>query len=116
MKVSLLPGMSLLFLSLFFWGCNSQSDEELIKDCDGLAMKYYRGLPRPAELYKEHCQAKESELEYNPDLCKRAMGDLMLKGNERRLKKMFGDRVMECFNEGDLKRFLKVPMVKESKE
>jgi hypothetical protein len=96
-----------LICLLLFSSCNSQKDEELIKDCDGLAMLYYRGLPNPSKLYKKHCQSKEDQLEYNPNLCKRALGDLMLNGSERRLKKMFGDRVMECFNEGDLERFLR---------
>lgn len=85
----------------------SDNEKEQIKDCDGLAMKYYRGLPKPAKLYKEHCQKKESQLEYNPEVCKRAMGDLMINGSRKRLHKMFGDRIMECFNEVDLERFEK---------
>lgn len=109
MKTLLLASMMLFLAS----SCNSQKDEELIKDCDGLAMLYYRGLPHPSKLYKEHCQSKEAQLEYNPSLCKRALGDLMLNGDELRLKKMFGDRVMECFNEGDLERFLKTPIKKK---
>lgn len=79
----------------------------MIKDCDGLAMKFYRGLPKPAKLYKEHCQEKEKQLEYSPDVCKRAMGDLMVNGSRKRLVKMFGDRIMECFNAVDLERFEK---------
>lgn len=100
--------INLILISLFlFSACNSQKDEELIKDCDGLAMLYYRGLPHPSKLYEKHCKSKEASLEYNPEMCKRALGDLMLNGSERRLKKMFGERVMECFNEGDLERFLR---------
>lgn len=79
----------------------------MIKDCDGLAMKYYRGLPRPAKLYKEHCFSKESTLDYTPEKCKLALGQLMLHGSEPKLKKQFGNRIMECFNQGDLERFLK---------
>jgi hypothetical protein len=86
----------------------SESEKELIKDCDGLAMLYYRGLPKPSKLYKEHCQEKESKLEYNPEKCKLALGDLMVNGSSVRIKKMFGKRIMECFNEVDLDRFLKV--------
>lgn len=86
--------------------CLSEDEKESIKDCDGLAMKYYRGLPRPSKLYVKYCQEKEASLEYNPEKCKKALGQLMLKGNEQYLKKMFGDRIMECFNKVDLDRFL----------
>ncbi len=79
----------------------------MISDCDGLAMMYYRGLPKPSRLYKEHCQIKESELEYTPNKCKHALGQLMLHGSQTELKKRFGTRIMECFNEADLERFLK---------
>lgn len=88
-------------------GCMTDNEKEMIKDCDGLAMLYYRGLPKPSKLYKEHCQVKEAQLEYNPEKCKLALGDLMINGSSVRIKKMFGSRIMECFNEGDLDRFLK---------
>ena len=96
----------LTLIVLFVIGCTSEKEKEMIKDCDGLAMLYYRGLPKPSKLYKEHCQSKESQLEYNPEKCKTALGDLMLNGSSVRLKKMFGKRIMECFNDGDLDRFL----------
>ncbi len=70
-------------------------------------MKYYRGLPHPSKLYKKHCSPKESTLDYTPEKCKFAMGQLMLHGSEPKLKKQFGSRIMECFNEVDLERFLK---------
>ena len=100
--------LMILFFLIFFSACMSESEKELIKDCDGLAMLYYRGLPKPSKLYKEHCQEKESKLEYNPEKCKLALGDLMVNGSSVRIKKMFGNRIMECFNEIDLDRFLKV--------
>lgn len=87
--------------------CLSDKEKEMIKDCDGLAMKSYRGLPRPAKLYKEHCEKKLKQLEYSPEVCKRAMGDFMLNGNRKRLAKMFGQRIMECFNKVDIERFEK---------
>jgi len=72
-------------------------------------MKYYRGLPHPAELYKDHCAKNVGSLEYTPEKCKNALGQLMLHGSERKLKKRFGKRIMECFNQADLDRFLKYP-------
>lgn len=88
--------------------CLSDKEKEMIKDCDGLAMKSYRGLPRPAKLYKEHCEMKVGQLEYSPEVCKRAMGDFMLNGSRKRLSKMFGNRIMECFNKVDIERFEKI--------
>lgn len=89
--------------------CLDSKDKEMIEDCDGLAMKYYRGLPRPSKLYKEYCQEKESGLEYTPEKCKLALGQLMLHGSQVLIEKKFGDRIMECFNKADLDRFLKYP-------
>jgi hypothetical protein len=96
-----------LITSFLFFSCQSDKDKELISDCDGLAMMYYRGLPKPAKLYKDHCSQKESQLEYSPLKCKNALGQLMLHGSAPQLKKQFGKRIMECFNEADLERFLK---------
>lgn len=96
------------------WSCQSEKDQKLIKDCDGLAMKYYRGLPHPAKLYKQYCNSKVNSLEYTPEKCKNALGQLMLHASETKLKKKFGKRIMECFNKGDLDRFLKYPEKKES--
>lgn len=98
---------SLVFFLLVLVSCQSESEKEMIGDCDGLAMKYYRGLPVPSKLYKKHCMVRESELKYTPDKCQKAMHQLTLHGSESRLKKLFGNRIMECFNEGDLKRFQK---------
>jgi hypothetical protein len=76
-------------------------------------MKYYRGLPKPSKLYKSHCEKKVDTLVYTPEVCKKAMANLMLSGSEQRLKKMHGDRIMECFNQGDLERFLNNSILKK---
>jgi hypothetical protein len=34
------------------------------------------------------------------------MGQLMMRGSEKELQKLFGKRIMECFNKGDLDKFL----------
>jgi hypothetical protein len=84
----------------------------MIKDCDGLAMMYYRGLPHPSKLYKSHCAKKESSLEYTPEVCKKAMANLMLSGSEKKVKEVHGERIMECFNQADLDRFLNKTILK----
>ena len=96
-----------ILITLLLSSCQSEEEKQMISDCDGLAMKYYRGLPIPSKLYKDHCQSKESSLEYSPEKCKNALGQLMLHGSEARVKKQFGERIMECFNQADLERFLK---------
>ncbi len=97
----------LIFLALIsLVSCMSDKEKEMIKDCDGLAMKYYRGLPKPSKLYVKHCKSIEASLEYTPERCKKAMGQLMLRGSEKHVKKLFGERIMECFNQVDLERFL----------
>lgn len=70
-------------------------------------MKYYRGLPKPSKLYKEYCYQKENQLDYPPEKCKFALGQLMLHGSQKKLENRFGKRIMECFNQVDLDRFLK---------
>lgn len=97
--------IKLTLMALILVSCLSDKDKELIGDCDGLAMKYYRGLPKEAKLYKDHCTDKT--LKYTPELCKQAMGDLMIKGSPARLKTLFGDRILECFNKADFDRFSK---------
>lgn len=102
--------LRILFLPLLLLGlssCLSDEEKSQIKDCEGLAMLYYRGLPRPSKLYKDHCKAKEKTLKYRPEICQNALGELMVHGQEAPLKKKYGERIMECFNKVDLERFSK---------
>ena len=107
LKEKLLKISLITLLVISAKSCISDKEKALISDCDGLSMMFYRGLPKPSKLYKKHCESKLKDLEYTPQLCKRAMSDFMLNGDRKRLAKMFGSRIMECFNEADIKRFEK---------
>jgi hypothetical protein len=73
-------------------------------DCDLLAMQYYRGLPKQSAQYKKHCSGKT--LKYTPEKCQQALKYLSMTGDEKKIKKKFGERIFECFNKSDLDRFL----------
>ena len=90
---------SLIFV--FLISCNSNED----LDCEALSMKTFRGFPRDAHKFKEYCQNKN--VYYTQALCKKALNKLILSASEKDLKAEFGARVMECFNESDIEKFLK---------
>lgn len=73
--------------------------------CNDLSMKYFRGLPKPSKEFKDECGS--FNIVYTQEKCKNALQDLMLGKSEANLKKKFGDKIMGCFNDGDLDRFLK---------
>jgi hypothetical protein len=85
--------------------CNSQKDENY--DCEDLSMKYYRGLPKPSAQYVKNCKHLEKTLKYSPEVCKKALGILMMTGKKSIITKRFGKKIMGCFNQADLERFLK---------
>lgn len=68
-------------------------------------MKFFRGLPKPSKEFKDYCG--DFKISYTQDRCKNALKDLMLGGDKARLKKKYGDKIMGCFNRGDLNKFLK---------
>lgn len=100
MKYLSLP---MLIILLSFSSC--KEDVTYTKElCDDLSMKFFRGLPKPSKQFKDNCG--KFKLTYTQEKCKLALQDLMLGGDETRLKKKHGDKIMGCFNQGDLDRFL----------
>lgn len=95
---------SFLILLLFYSSC-IEKKTYTVEVCDELSMKFFRGLPKPSKEYKDNCGG--FELTYTQEKCKKALQDLMLGTTSSKLKKKHGDKIMECFNEGDLNRFLK---------
>lgn len=81
--------------------CNSNDD----RDCESLSMRTFRGFPRDAHKFQKHC--KDKPVYYTQELCKKALRKLILSSSEKELKKEFGERVMECFNQSDIEKFLK---------
>ena len=83
--------------------CSCQKKEDL--DCESLSMKKFRGFPKSSHLFEKHCSSEV--LHYSEERCKGALNQLILGSNEEKLKKDFGERVMECFNQSDINNFLK---------
>jgi hypothetical protein len=92
---------SLILLTLS--SCNSSVTQE---ECQLAVFKAYKGSPKAAAFYKKSCIGK-FELEFTQEKCQSALVRLMSGDNEFKLKKQFGQRVMECYSEYDLARFLK---------
>lgn len=93
----------LLGLIVLYTGCNSSVTQE---ECQLAVFSAYKGSPKSAAFFKKNCIGK-FELEFTREKCQSSLVRLMAGDNEFKLKKQFGSRVMECFTEYDLKRFLK---------
>lgn len=97
--------MRYIFLFITLVSSCMQNDKNY--DCEDLSMKYYRGLPKESHLYVKHCKKKEKELKYSPEICKQALGTLMMSGSLKLVEEKFGKRAKGCFNKVDLERFAK---------
>ena len=96
--------LSFLTFLLTYYSCVEKKNYTA-EICDDLSMKFFRGLPKPSKDYKDNCS--DFNLSYTQEKCKKALQDLMLGTNSSKLKDKHGDKIMGCFNEGDLNRFLK---------
>lgn len=67
-------------------------------------MKAYKGFPKAAHEFKKNCGG--IQIKYTKDHCQKAFQDLVLVGKEDQLKKKYGDRILECFNERQTNKFL----------
>lgn len=91
-----------LFLTLL--SC-TKTDPPTALECEDLSMKAFRGLPKESKLFKDHCS--EKKLHYSKDRCHKALQGLMLGHPQELLEKTYGKKIMGCFNQGDLEKFLK---------
>lgn len=91
----------------FLLSFSSCQEDKVYTDeiCNDLSMKFFRGLPKPSKEFKDHCGG--FNITYTQEKCKSALLDLTLGGDQNRLKKKYGEKIMGCFNRGDLDRFLK---------
>ena len=78
------------------------------EDCQLAVFSSYKGSPKAANLLKTKCQ-DYLNLEYSHEKCQSSLVRLMAGDSEMQLKKQFGARIMECFTENDLARFLNKP-------
>ena len=75
------------------------------QDCEELSMKKYKGIPHAANQFDSHC--KKYEIFYSEAHCQKALVELIISQNPEKLKQKFGPKIMNCFTESDLNRFLK---------
>jgi hypothetical protein len=103
MKKTHLTPLYLTILLLTF----SCTEEKIYNQevCNDLSMKYFRGLPKPSKDFKDNCS--KFKIEYDQKKCQSALQAMMLGSREESLKKKFGDKIMGCFNRGDIQKFLK---------
>ena len=72
-------------------------------DCENLSMKKFKGFPRAAHKFDQEC--KGIDVKYTSELCQKALVDLIVFKNTKKVVARFGAPVMGCFTQSDLKRF-----------
>ena len=76
-----------------------------LEECENLSFKAYKGFPKALNDFEKHCG--EHEVTYTRELCQKALGDLVLKGDGPSLKEKYGERILNCFSEKEKTKFLK---------
>tara|TARA_R110002072_G_scaffold534_7_gene4198 strand:- start:95503 stop:95802 length:300 start_codon:yes stop_codon:yes gene_type:complete len=92
-----------LLLILLITSC-TKTEPPTKEQCNEISMKAFRGLPKESKIFKDHC--KDYQLEYTKEKCHKALQALTMGSKAESLKKTYGEKIMGCFNKGDLKRFL----------
>ncbi len=82
-----------------------KKDKIPIEKCQMLSMESYKGSPTATAKFKEKCQGRNN-LYYTKELCQKALQTLIITGSRRALKKKYGSKIMNCFTQNDLKKFL----------
>ncbi|MEE3079158.1 MAG: hypothetical protein VX341_07480 [Bdellovibrionota bacterium] len=92
-----------LFVLLFFIVSCDQNDLSRQGDCDTLSMKCYRGFPRSCNEMKVRCQDKK--ITFTKEKCQEAFNKLILSNNLKLVKDLYSDRIIECFNEREIRKY-----------
>jgi len=92
----------LLISFLILPGCQKEYNEET---CTELSFRKFKGNPPASKDFDDNC--KNVQIWYTQQLCQRALGKLIIHGEKNKLITEFGSKVMECFTEYDLTKFLK---------
>ncbi len=96
------------FILIFILVSSScQKQLKTIDECDELAMHAYRGWPKALSELQKEC--KEIPYTYTGDRCQKAFRQMVLGKNESEMQKLFGAKIMKCFNQVDIERFLANP-------
>lgn len=95
--------MKVIYLILFILiSCHRDTSSE---SCDELSMQKFRGVPMANKRFEEKCQ--NAKIHYTREVCQSALAELMQSQNLNEVKEKFGNPVVGCFTEADLKRFHK---------
>lgn len=89
-----------VLLFLIIYRCHPVEQKE---ECETLAFGTFKGHPKSAQAFKEKCQ--QIQLDYTPQLCQKALEELILHGKRHKLEIDFGPKILNCFTENDLKNF-----------
>jgi hypothetical protein len=95
-----------ILLLLIFSAC--QGEQFSKEECEGLSMKHFRGIPLESSKFKSGCK-HHKDLHYTQERCSTAFSEFVITGLESDLKKQYGDRIMECFNDRDIEKWKKKP-------
>lgn len=95
----------LLLCSLTFALISCDSKNYSASDCEQFSMDSFKGMPKAAKLYQDHCQ--NIEIKYTKEKCQKALNDLILSGDYNGVLKKHGKPVSGCFTEKDLRTFRK---------
>ena len=93
--------IAFIFLLLLL-GCQKEYDQET---CNQLSMKAFKGSPRHAAEFKNNCQ--NVDVTYTKEICQKALNDLIISSDLESVKKTYGENVVGCFTENDLRAFKK---------
>lgn len=92
----------LAITTLFFSSCIK--NEKLSDfECEEIAMKDFKGLPSYGKVFKESCM--DRELVYSRQKCQLAFNDLIYGKGLVEIKKTYGERIINCFNERELEKY-----------
>ena len=92
--------MKLIVFLLVFSSCTKKVYNK--ETCTELLFKKYKNILtlKSAKEYDLHC--KNVKIDYSMELCQQAFNRLFTGDKEKRLKKMYGPEIMNCFNDSDL--------------
>jgi hypothetical protein len=92
--------LQLFILLLISAGCNKTYD---LDACNELSMKRFRGFVDAKKKFDDNCTGLD--VKYTQELCQEAFNGLLFKHDLNLVKNKYGDKVVGCFNEDDLKKY-----------
>ena len=92
----------MIILFSFFSACNKEYNEET---CQQLLFRSYKGSPQANNEMIKNCQG--IKLKYSKKDCQKALEKLIISGQLSSIKRSYGEDIKKCFSENDIKNFSK---------